>query len=790
MQPRLALSAAIVLGIAGGLSMPATAQNAKCPSATGKDFRGQDLTDHNFRTDPPGSLRSANFAGAKLSGAAFDQQDLTGASFEGANLGPSKKGSVGFTKTILDHTCFMGANLDKTDFTHADIKCADFSQTSLMYAKFGPTQEIHASASCRTKFVGATLDVRLIGNDFSGKSNWSKSDFTDANFQNSGPPFSLAGKDVTGAILAGTIWIGIDMTGANLTDVDFSRANITQANLSGTAANGAKFYNTKASEAKFVCAQFYGTGGGQQKKPDGSTCPKPPATTNPMQAADFRLATLFNADFTSAILDHARLSGANLNRASLPNASLAQATLQSTQNPAIDVANVQFADFTSVNFTSANLTSVDFSGGLLTSAVFDGKGTKLAGAKFANATLPNASFREGVLQAVSFSGAILQLAHFDGAEMSVLPDQFAVNFQCAQLGGASFKDAKISAGNFSAAVMPVAPDCCEGKSGPYCGNIDATQGTYGAVTLPLLDSPVVCPNGDVAKCQSAQWQLSPNWQTTRCSRDGVMRTMWAKPNCSGQPGDYVKFTDPNLKACILKRLPGQTEVAKATAAHIQQVVCPSLGIAGIGGLEWFTGMDKLDLSGNRLTQFTLRFDQASQSQLVNLDVSNNELTTLDLRGHPKLLILNAANNRLSSVSLHANTSLLVLNVSRNEIESFDLAIQDQLTYADLSHNKLGSVLDDHNNDLNRLTSLGYLNLSHNAIPTIGSAAPLAWNRETQSGGKLQSLSLACNAQFDCETLKLYDGSKYPAAATAKCSRYDAGEKKWNPIRTPDCPPGK
>ena len=150
-----------------------------------------------------------------------------------------------------------------------------------MKATFGPVQNIISSERCRTKFVGATLDVNLIMTDFGGKSNWSKCDFTRANFQNlSHNTFNLRGKDITGAILAETSFIGIDMTGANLTYVDFTKADLTNAKLDHTALNGAKLYNVQAESATFRCAQGYGNAGGQ-KLPDGTTCQSAPASTNP-----------------------------------------------------------------------------------------------------------------------------------------------------------------------------------------------------------------------------------------------------------------------------------------------------------------------------------------------------------------------------------------------------------------------------------------------------------------------------------------------------------------------------
>src|SRR5260370_4327317 len=349
---------------------------------------------------------------------------------------------------------------------------------------------------------------------------------------------------------------------------------------------------------------------------------------------------------------------------------------------------------------------------------------------------------------------------------------FAVKFQCAQLGGANFKDATITGGNFSAAVMPAATDCCTQTSGLWCGNIDITQQTYGAVTFPILNTLITCPNNVVAQCSGAQWKISSDWKTTACNRHGSLQTMSSKPNCGGGPGEYVVFKDKNLKACLLKTVPGQTEVLVSTAGQIRQVVCPYQGIADLTGLEQFTSLTKLDLSGNQLTSFTLSFGSSVKSQMHNLDVSNNQLTTLDLRNHPKIMLLSASNNQLSSISLNANTYLVVLVAAHNQITAFDLAIQSNLAYADISYNQLATVLDSNNLNLNQLQNLTYLDLSRNTLPTIGSVQQLVWNRTAGSGGALQSLYLACNnPTFDCSTVGVYDGSTYPPAcarATIRC----------------------
>lgn len=772
---------------------PAAAPSCPGSTGTGHSYAGQDLTNHNFSAEPAGSLVGANFKGAKLSGAVFAGQDLTNASFESAQLGPSK-GPVDFTSSKLVNTCFIGAVLDQTDFTYADIACADFSYTSLMKATFGPIQNIRAGAGCRTKFVGATLDVHLITNDASGRSNWSQADFTAANFQDLTPStFNLRGKDITGAILKQTSFIGIDMTGANLTDVDFTKAVLTKATLDQTAINGAKFYNAQAGQASFICAQAYGNSGGKAL-PNNTPCPPAPTSADPLKPVDFTFAGLSDATFTAATLDHAIFSGANLNSATLPNSSLVQATLQTTDTPVgpSGPANVQFALFSNTNFKNAQLGSVVFSGGVLTSAVFDN--TTLNGTTFNSAIMPEASFQTATLQSVDFSGANLQAAKFNGVRIHA-PDGggFAAHFTCAQLGGANFKDAVIAAADFGNAVMPAASDCCPASKGgeAWCGDVDATQKTYGPVTFPILNSPSTCPNGDTGQCTGDQWRLSSNWVTRGCNPTQTPQKMWSKPFCGGKPGDIVKFDDPKLKKCILATLPGQTEVLVASAQQISQVDCPNLGIFDLTGLENFISLTRLNLSGNALAFFNLTFKSGGAtvpSKLQSLDVSGNQLTTLDLTDHANLISLGASNNRLGAIVLNANASLVYISASHNKIAAFDLPIQTQLSYVDLSFNNLTSVLDPYNLDLSALTGLAYLDLSHNALKTIDSIKSLAFNKVTGTGGSLRSLSLACNPDFQCSDLGVYDGTTYPAASTSLCSAYSTTSGKWIPLRNPSCPP--
>ncbi|MBC7800940.1 MAG: pentapeptide repeat-containing protein [Gemmatimonadaceae bacterium] len=760
---------------------------ASCPKANGPPFLG-DHSNTNFSALPAGSLRGANFEHAILRGAIFVGQDLTGASFHKADLGPSANGVVDFSNANLTTTCFIGARLEATDFTFAAMTCTDFSGTSLLKAQFGPQQTINPGQDCRTLFVGSTLAVDAIA-----LSNWGKADFTDAMFTGVSPAtFSLAGQDITGAMLGCTTFTtppapgckafsAIDFTGANLTGVDLTGAVLVKAVLNRAALNGAVLSRADLSYATLTCARFYGLA-------SNSACtPKPPNSVTPNQGAKLIQATMPYADFSFATVDYAVLTGANLSGGVFTGTSLQQASLEA--NNGVGAATVLGATFTGTNFSNAQIDLVQFNNVILTDSKFTNAST-LKGTTFTGSIMPGADFTGATLEGVAFDAAILENAVFANAKMPSVGS--GVTFSCAQLGGATFANATVPAASFAAAIMPPGPPgttppapCCKQANGPaWCGTNNATQQAYGPVTYPVLATRTNCPNGEMAVCTGTQWIL-PQWQTNLCSRDRTTQTMWAPPDCGGAPGENVVFKDLNLKQCILNSLPGKpAEVAVTTAATLLSVSCPNRGIADLTGLEQFTNLTSLDLSANQLTQFALALPQ-----LQSLKLSDNRLTSLDMKGlnSSSPVRLEAANNSLSAVIGLESINLVVVDLSYNQLTSFDLPAQaPSLTYADLSNNKLTNVLNSSSQNLDAMTPLAYLDLSGNSIPTVGSVAAIAGS----SSPTLLSLFLACNPTFQCSSLGLTGGAS-PAQALMRssCADYNPQNQSWIVLTNPQCPIG-
>lgn len=177
-------------------------------------------------------------------------------------------------------------------------------------------------------------------------------------------------------------------------------------------------------------------------------------------------------------------------------------------------------------------------------------------------------------------------------------------------------------------------------------------------------------------------------------------------------------------------------------------------IQSIEGIQFFTSLTRLDISGHQLTNldlsnnFNLTTLYCSNNQLTNLDLSsnfnltfllcdNNLITTLNLGNSNSLINLSCIGNELTSLDLNSKTNLDVLSCSNNQISNLDLSqninlnqlyCQDnQLTSLNLLYNTGLSNLNCSNNqissiDLTQNTSLygtlGGLRLSGNLLTTI------------------------------------------------------------------------
>ncbi|CAL1544141.1 unnamed protein product [Lymnaea stagnalis] len=156
------------------------------------------------------------------------------------------------------------------------------------------------------------------------------------------------------------------------------------------------------------------------------------------------------------------------------------------------------------------------------------------------------------------------------------------------------------------------------------------------------------------------------------------------------------------------------------AIHLEKLhLCGAGNEVQLTGLSSLANLEELSLVHFGITDTI--WTQLNSSRLVRLDLSGNNLTSVDVSLLPALKILRVGENQIST--LDSNTfvhqpELLLVNITRNRLKTLpgDLfASNAKLVVLDLSHNELhhlGPMI------FNGLTGLVLLDLSHNNIQSL------------------------------------------------------------------------
>lgn len=197
------------------------------------------------------------------------------------------------------------------------------------------------------------------------------------------------------------------------------------------------------------------------------------------------------------------------------------------------------------------------------------------------------------------------------------------------------------------------------------------------------------------------------------------------------------FPDANFRAWLTNpaNLNGAGADGSLSAEELAAVTKLDLSgqnIADLTGIEHFTALESLNVSNNRLTTLDMRantrlrylycatnfltsLDVTRCAELIDLNCERNQLTTLDLSGNPKLQQLYCRHNFLSALDVSHNLELVFIETFDNQLTQFDASMlkklrflhidYNRLTELDMSHNPVleGNGFVAANNSLNRLT---------------------------------------------------------------------------------------
>lgn len=181
------------------------------------------------------------------------------------------------------------------------------------------------------------------------------------------------------------------------------------------------------------------------------------------------------------------------------------------------------------------------------------------------------------------------------------------------------------------------------------------------------------------------------------------------------------FPDPNFRRVVEKNM-GVDEGERFSAiqaVQLRHLILYRQGISNIKGIEFFTGIEYLELSGTSVEVLDLSFNVNLKTlnceenlihtiylsnciHLIELDCSKNNLQTIDLSKLSKLKRLNCSTNKFREIEVSKNLQLTRLNVSNNNINKLDVSqnielwnlmcISNPLKKLDISHNQQLTIL--------------------------------------------------------------------------------------------------
>ena len=163
--------------------------------------------------------------------------------------------------------------------------------------------------------------------------------------------------------------------------------------------------------------------------------------------------------------------------------------------------------------------------------------------------------------------------------------------------------------------------------------------------------------------------------------------------------------------------------------RIVQLNLQGVGLTGALDVTGLTGLIELNCSNNALTSLTvsgltsLGYLDCRNNKLTTLDVSGltglgtlychrNELTTLDVTGLTALQFLNCSANNLTTLEVTGLTALIALYCNINNLTGMTVAGLSKLTYFDCSGNNLNTL------DVAGLAGLETLSCSGNNLNTL------------------------------------------------------------------------
>lgn len=247
-------------------------------------------------------------------------------------------------------------------------------------------------------------------------------------------------------------------------------------------------------------------------------------------------------------------------------------------------------------------------------------------------------------------------------------------------------------------------------------------------------------------------------------------------NLSGDEAPVnTAFDDINFYKCVVDRYNTEEKASKnykedslsnSELSRISNLDCSNQTIKSVKGIEKLTDLEILDLSYNELTSIDfsknefLKIVTLKNNELTNVvkntvslrkfNVYNNKLNEINVSDNVNLELLDASSNKLTSIDVSSNTNLETLNLNSNDISDIDLSNNVTLKVLDMTSNKISSI------DLSKNISLTHISLDNNKLTTIDLSNNEKLNNIQLVSNNLSSINIGNKPEL--KLIQLYDNN--------------------------------
>ncbi len=229
------------------------------------------------------------------------------------------------------------------------------------------------------------------------------------------------------------------------------------------------------------------------------------------------------------------------------------------------------------------------------------------------------------------------------------------------------------------------------------------------------------------------------------------QTSFTDGYCSFSPIPGINFENA-LGALGLDNTAGDHQVPTSLINGIASLDVSNQSISNLSGIEAFVSLETLNVSDNQISSIDISalvllknlyannntlsmLDLQNNSALERLQVDGNNLTAINTNNLTELIELSVASNDLNSINTAPNTNLEVLNINNNQID--EIYLEDNLSLRSFSAQ--GNILEQI--DLTANTALETILLNNNSLRDA--------NFKNGNNTNITTFGLSGNSQLVC-----------------------------------------